>query len=85
MTVVLTKPIKHDGLEFGAGWTGSPGEANAADAIAQHVAQNGWEGIAGRKVGMESRVLPVCDPGHDLLLHIGHDLVPVLGVLGSLR
>lgn len=37
----LAQPVQHNGLQFSAGGTRCPREANAADAVAQHVAQYG--------------------------------------------
>ena len=57
----LAHPVEHDGLQLGAGGGGGPGEADAADGVAQHVAQDGRVRVAGGEVGVEAGVLPVRD------------------------
>lgn len=37
----LAQPVQHNCLQFSAGGTCCPREANAANAVAQHVAQYG--------------------------------------------
>lgn len=77
----LAQPIEHYGLQFGAGGTGRPREANAADAVAQHIAQYRGKRIARRKVRMESRMLPVRYAWHYFILHIVHNLIPILWLM----
>lgn len=80
----LAKPVEHYGLQLGARGTGGPGEADAPDPVAQHVAQDRGERVARRKIGVEARMLPMRHAGHDLVLHVPHDLVPVLRLLRCL-
>lgn len=61
-----------------------PRKSNASDGIAEHVSQDGRERVPGREVGVEARMLPVGDSWHDLAVHILHDLVPFLRLLGRL-
>ena len=59
-----------------------PRESHTADGSRQHVRQNAGERVARREVGVEPRVLPVSHPHHDLVLHVLHDVLPELGVVG---
>ena len=57
----LAHPVEHDGLQLCARGRGGPREADAADGVAQHVTEDGGVRVAGREVGVEARMLPVCD------------------------
>ena len=51
----------HDnGFQFGARWTRGPAEADDAEAARQQIAQNRRVAVAGRKVGVKARMLPMC-------------------------
>ena len=55
------EPVHDDHLEFGAGRRRDPGEPDAADTGAQHLADDRWIGIGGGVVSVEVRRVPVCD------------------------
>ena len=59
-----------------------PGEPHTPDSPGEHVRQDAGEGVPGWEVGVEPRVLPVGHPDHDLVLHVLHDVLPGLWVVG---
>lgn len=77
----LAQPVQHDHLQFGARGTGDPCESNAGDGTAQHVSHDGRIGIGRWEVGVEARTVPMSDSRHDDPLHVGHNVLPVLGRL----
>ena len=81
----LSQPVEHDGLEFSARWAGGPRKTDAADGVAEHVAEDGRERVARREVSVEARVLPVGHSGHDFALDVRHDVGPRLRFAGSTR
>lgn len=55
----------------------NPGEAETIDGIGQHVAQQGWRRVQGRKVGVHMWRLPMRHTGHNDALYVAHDVRPV--------
>ena len=78
----LTQPVHHEGLQLRAGRGTGPGEAQAVDAIRQHVPEEGGVGVEGGEVGVHVGRLPVGDPGHDAPLDVPEDGVEVLPLVG---
>ena len=61
-----------------------PGEAYASDSATEHGGDDGWVRVGCREVGVETRWVPVRDAGHDDLLDVGHDVLPLVRRLWSL-
>ena len=59
--VELTEPVEHDGLKLSAGRRRCPREADAPDAVTEHVSQDAGVRVTRRKVCVEPWVLPVSD------------------------
>ncbi len=70
------------GLQFSAGWTGSPEHSLDAQRRRKQVAQDGRPGGVSRKEGMELGRLPVGDARQDDAVHIGEKTVKVLALRG---
>ena len=79
----LAQPVHDQGLQLGGGGRGGPGEAEAVDAVGQHVAEQGGVGVEGREVGVHVRALPVGHARHDHPLDVLEDLLEVLPFLRS--
>ena len=78
----LAQPVHDERLQLRAGRGTGPGEAQAVDAIRQHVPEEGGVGVEGGEVGVHIGRLPVGDPGHDAPLDVPEDGVEVLPLVG---
>lgn len=59
-----------------------PRESDASDPVAKHVAQNRRKRISSGEVSVEPWMLPMRHSGHYFALHVLHDFVPVLRLVG---